>query len=94
MIRAQLPALQVALPLLGAVLCAMMQRGNWAWFVALVVSWTMPFIAGSLLLQVVTDGPIRNTGAAAPWSVPLEPFSAMRRPNSLKTKVMTSPSAP
>ncbi len=71
MISTQLPVLQVILPLLGAVLCAMLHRGNWAWAVALVVSWTMPFIAGSLLLQVVTDGPISYAlgGWAPPWGI-------------------------
>jgi len=71
MISAHLPVLQVALPLLGAVLCAMLHRGNWAWAVALVVSWTMPFIAGSLLLQVVANGPISYAlgGWLPPWGI-------------------------
>ncbi len=31
--------------------------------------------------------PIRNATPAAPWSVPREPFSAARRPNSVQTSV-------
>ena len=34
-------------------------------------------------------GPTRSTGAAAPWSVPSEAFSATRRPNSLKAITTT-----
>ena len=33
--------------------------------------------------------PMRKTGAAVPWSVPPDPFSATRRPNSLNTMVRT-----
>lgn len=68
MIAANLPALQVLLPLFGAVICALLPRGNWAWFVALVVSLAMPLIAGSLLIQVMTDGPISY--AMGDWQPP------------------------
>ena len=48
MIAANLPAIQVVLPLLGAVVCAFFQRGVWAWGVALVVSVAMPFVAADV----------------------------------------------
>jgi multicomponent Na+:H+ antiporter subunit D len=71
MIAAQLPALQIVIPLLGAVLTAMMRRGSWAWAVALAVSWTMPLIAGSLLIQVLSTGPISYAlgGWNPPWGI-------------------------
>ena len=53
-----LPALQVVLPLLGAVFCAFMPRGAWAGAIALAVSWIMPVISGLLLAQVLQTGVI------------------------------------
>ena len=41
-----LPALQVVIPLLGALLAGFLRRGSAAFALALVVSWLMPFIAG------------------------------------------------
>ncbi len=58
MISEHLPALQVVLPLLGAVLCAFLKRGSAAWFVSLIVSIAMPFIAVGLLAQVINGGTI------------------------------------
>jgi multicomponent Na+:H+ antiporter subunit D len=57
-ITPHLPALQVVIPLLGAVLAALLRRGISGFLVALAVSWLMPFIAGGLLYQVLTTGPI------------------------------------
>ncbi len=54
----QLPALQVVLPLLGAVLAAIGRRGRVAWAIALVVGWASPLIAGRLLYLVLDGGPI------------------------------------
>ncbi len=54
----QLPALQVVVPLLGAVLCALVRRPGPAWLVATVVSWTVLAIAAALLGQVLTTGVI------------------------------------
>ena len=51
MISEHLPALQVVLPLLGAVVCSFFTRGYWAWLVALVVSLLMPVISLGLLVQ-------------------------------------------
>lgn len=57
-IQGQLPILQVVVPLLGAVAVAFLRRGSSAFAVTLAVSWTLPFIAIALLLQVLATGPI------------------------------------
>jgi multicomponent Na+:H+ antiporter subunit D len=69
MISSNLPALQVVLPLLGAVLAALVRRGPIAWFIALVVSWTMPVIAFALLKQVQAEGVVSY--ALGGWAPPL-----------------------
>jgi multicomponent Na+:H+ antiporter subunit D len=69
MIAANLPALQVVLPLLGAVVCALMQRGVYAWGVAFIVSAAMPFIAAGLLMQVIDGGSISY--AMGGWVPPI-----------------------
>ncbi len=67
----QLPALQVVVPLLGAVLVAFLRGGVHAWFLAALVSWSMPVIAGTLLWQVLTSGPISYHlgGWPPPWGI-------------------------
>lgn len=71
MLSAQLPALQVVLPLLGAVLCALVRRGNAAWAIALAISLFMPVNAGLLLSEVLDGGPISYAmgGWAPPWGI-------------------------
>jgi multicomponent Na+:H+ antiporter subunit D len=69
MIAANLPALQVVLPLLGAVLCAFFRRGVYAWGVALIVSLAMPLIAIGLLIQVLDSGTISY--AMGGWPPPI-----------------------
>jgi multicomponent Na+:H+ antiporter subunit D len=69
MIAANLPALQVVLPLLGAVLCAFFRRGIYAWGVALIVSLAMPLISAGLLIQVLDSGPISY--AMGGWPPPI-----------------------
>jgi multicomponent Na+:H+ antiporter subunit D len=66
-----LPALQVVVPLMGALLSAFLRRGATAWALALVVSCIMPVIAVSLLLQVLSSGPISYHlgGWAPPWGI-------------------------
>ncbi|MFY9734105.1 MAG: monovalent cation/H+ antiporter subunit D family protein [Rhodoplanes sp.] len=66
-----LPALQVVIPLIGALLTGFMRRGATAFAVALVVSWMMPVIAGAMLWQVLTTGPISYHlgGWAPPWGI-------------------------
>jgi multicomponent Na+:H+ antiporter subunit D len=62
-----LPALQVVVPLAGALLAALMRRGTTAWALSLVVCWTLPVIAVGLLVQVLASGPISyHLGGWAP----------------------------
>jgi multicomponent Na+:H+ antiporter subunit D len=70
-ITPHLPALQVVVPLIGALLSGLLRRGTTAWALALLVSWTMPVIAVSLLLQVLASGPISYHlgGWAPPWGI-------------------------
>ncbi len=71
MISSQFPALMVVLPLLGSVVCAFMQRGTWAWVVAVAVTWALPIMALSMLWQVHSSGPISYAmgGWAPPWGI-------------------------
>ena len=66
-----LPALQVVVPLLGAVLTAFLRRGIVAWCLAAIVTWLMPVIAGALLWQVLQNGPISYHlgGWPPPWGI-------------------------
>jgi multicomponent Na+:H+ antiporter subunit D len=66
-----LPALQVIIPLLGAVLTAFLRRGVLAWGLAAIVTWLMPVIAGALLWQVLQTGPISYHlgGWPPPWGI-------------------------
>ena len=66
-----LPALQVVIPLLGAVLTAFLRRGVLAWGLAAIVTWLMPVIAGALLWQVLQGGPISYHlgGWPPPWGI-------------------------
>ena len=68
---AHLPALQVVVPLVGALLSALLRRGTAAWALALIVSWLMPLIAIALLVQVRSSGPISYHlgGWAPPWGI-------------------------
>jgi len=69
MSSSNLPALQVVIPLLGAVLAALVRRRPLAWLIALVVSLTMPVIAFALLQQVMADGVVSY--ALGGWAPPL-----------------------
>jgi len=69
MIAEHLPALQVVVPLLGAVICALFRRGIYAWGLALIVSLAMPLIAAGLLIQVLENGPISY--AMGGWTPPI-----------------------
>ncbi len=51
-----LPALQVMLPLFGALLAALVRRPGPAWVVTVVVSFAMPVISARLLLRVLDEG--------------------------------------
>ena len=69
MIEAQLPALQIVLPLIGATLCAIIDRPRVAYVIALITSVLMPVIAGSLLVQVLSEGTISY--AMGGWAPPI-----------------------
>ena len=66
-----LPVLQVVIPLFGAILAGFLRRGGAAFTLALVVSWVMPFIAGAMMWQVLTAGPISYHlgGWEPPWGI-------------------------
>jgi multicomponent Na+:H+ antiporter subunit D len=66
-----LPILQVIVPLFGALLAALLRRGAPAFALALAVSWTLPFVAGALLWQVLTTGTISYHlgGWEPPWGI-------------------------
>jgi multicomponent Na+:H+ antiporter subunit D len=66
-----LPALQVVIPLLGALLAGLLRRGGVAFALALVVSWIMPFIAAAMLWQTLSSGPISYHlgGWEPPWGI-------------------------
>lgn len=66
-----LPALQVVIPLLGALLAGFLRRGGVAFALALAVSWIMPFISGAMLWQTLLTGPISYHlgGWEPPWGI-------------------------
>ena len=68
---AHLPALQVVIPLLGALLAGLLRSGRVAFALALVVSWIMPFIASAMLWQTLSAGPISYHlgGWEPPWGI-------------------------
>jgi multicomponent Na+:H+ antiporter subunit D len=70
-VAAHLPALQIVVPLVGALLSPLLRRGTTAWACALVVSWLMPLISIAMLWQVQQTGPISYHlgGWAPPWGI-------------------------
>lgn len=68
-VKAQLPALQVLLPLFGAALVAFLRGPRLAFAVALGVSLLMPVIALGLLWQVMADGAVSY--AMGGWPPPI-----------------------
>jgi len=68
---AQLPALQVVLPLLAALLAALVRHGGAAWLIALAASLAMPVIAFVMLTQVLDGGSISYElgGWAPPFGI-------------------------
>ncbi|RME99694.1 MAG: monovalent cation/H+ antiporter subunit D family protein, partial [Alphaproteobacteria bacterium] len=69
MILSNLPAIQVVLPLLGAVICACVRRGVIAWGVTLWVALAMPIVAALILAQVY-DGSVISY-AMGGWPPPI-----------------------
>ena len=70
-ISPHLPILQVVIPLLAAVVAALLRRGTSAFALMLAVSWLMPIIAGALLWQTLASGPVSYHlgGWAPPWGI-------------------------
>jgi multicomponent Na+:H+ antiporter subunit D len=70
-ISANLPALQVVLPLLAAPLCVILARPNLVWGFATAVSWIAFVVAVALLVQVLDGGTISYHlgGWAPPWGI-------------------------
>lgn len=68
-----LPALQIAVPLLAATLCVIIRRPRASWVVAMVVAWGS-FVSACVLLQrVLTTGTISYAegGWPVPWGIEL-----------------------
>lgn len=67
----QLPALQVVVPLLGAVVVSSIRNPGVAWLLSLIVTWCMPVIAILLLHEAVAVGPISYGmgGWAPPYGI-------------------------
>ncbi len=53
-----LPALQIAVPLVSAPLCALLRGGRLPWLLALAISWFAFYASATLLLQVMETGEI------------------------------------
>ncbi|MEX2366568.1 MAG: monovalent cation/H+ antiporter subunit D family protein [Pseudohongiellaceae bacterium] len=71
MISANLPALQVIIPLLSAPLCLALYRPAWAWMFSLVVTIASLLVSIGLLQQVLDTGTISYAmgGWAPPWGI-------------------------
>jgi multicomponent Na+:H+ antiporter subunit D len=68
-----LPALQIAVPLLSAALCLVLRRSRPAWIVAMVVAWGSFASACTILNRVIRHGTISYAegGWRAPWGIEL-----------------------
>ena len=80
MLAAQLPALQIVIPMLSAPLCVLLRGGRAAWLLATLASWASLGIAGALLARVLDEGVISYAvgGWAPPWGIELavDPLNA------------------
>ena len=56
-----LPAIQVALPLIAAPLCALVRRQQIAWIFTTIVFWSVFAIAIAIFVEVISTGPIHYT---------------------------------
>ncbi|UCE64815.1 MAG: monovalent cation/H+ antiporter subunit D family protein [Nitrospirota bacterium] len=68
---ANLPALQVVIPLIAAPLCVLIRHRAIVWGFTLLVCWSTLVVAGLLLSQVLTTGPLSYALGdwAAPWGI-------------------------
>ncbi|MEE2979976.1 MAG: monovalent cation/H+ antiporter subunit D family protein [Pseudomonadota bacterium] len=71
MIAANLPALQIVVPLISAPLCALIPNGRVAWLVTTAIAWLTLIMAVALLSQVSAGIPVSYEmgGWAAPWGI-------------------------
>jgi multicomponent Na+:H+ antiporter subunit D len=71
MIVENLPAIQIVVPLLGALVTALAKRGGTAWLVTAVTSWIVLLVAALLLVRVLADGTISYALGdwAPPWGI-------------------------
>ncbi|MFP6744586.1 MAG: proton-conducting transporter membrane subunit, partial [Alphaproteobacteria bacterium] len=71
MIAANLPALQIVVPLISAPLCALIPNGRVAWLVTTAIAWLTLIMAVALLSQVSAGVPLSYEmgGWAAPWGI-------------------------
>ena len=71
MIAANLPALQVVVPLIAAPVCVLLRGGRAAWALATAITWAAFAIAIALLVQVMESGTISYAvgGWQPPWGI-------------------------
>ena len=71
MIGANLAALQVVVPLIGAPLCTLVGRGQRAWAFATAVTWATFAMSIALMVTVLDDGPFSYFMGAwpPPWGI-------------------------
>jgi multicomponent Na+:H+ antiporter subunit D len=76
-----LPAFQIAVPLLAATLCVLVRRTRIVWALAMTVVWFSFAGACMILNRVLTEGPISYAegGWRPPWGIELfiDPFNAL-----------------
>lgn len=72
-IEAQLPALQVVLPMVAAPLCLLIRRPRACWLLALAVTWGAVLTSSAILWEVLYHGPISYAmgGWAPPYGIEL-----------------------
>ena len=71
LINQHLPILQIVVPLIAAPLCIILRRRQLVWVFAVVVTWACLAMAGGLMLQVLSQGPISYHlgGWEPPWGI-------------------------
>ena len=69
MIASNLPALQVAIPLIAAALCAMLRTGETAWKIALFANWAAFAVSLALGIEVAQYGTVSYMMGG--WEAPL-----------------------
>tara|TARA_B100000674_G_C37965606_1_gene974431 strand:- start:1192 stop:2667 length:1476 start_codon:yes stop_codon:yes gene_type:complete len=69
MLLANLPALQVVLPLIAAPICLLIRRSDRAWFWATIVTWFCLGISICLLMEVLSGGAISYP--IGDWAAPI-----------------------